>query len=75
MWISTIDCIPEEGQIVLAVDTTGDMSVSEFKRSVFWGVSFGAVAYENNGSWCGGPDRISGIVTHWMPLPLPPSCE
>lgn len=72
MWISTIERIPDDGQIVIAVDTCGDMAVSEFRRSVFFSVAFGVDAYENDGDWCCGPTRISGIVTHWMPLPAPP---
>lgn len=72
MWISTIERSPNDGQTVIAIDTTGDMAVSEFRKAVFFAVAFGVDAYENNGSWCGGPTRISGIVTHWMPLPAPP---
>ncbi len=72
MWTSTVKKLPNDRQIVLALDTTSDASVAEFHSGVFWAVAFGVDAYENNGSWYSGPDRISGIVTHWMPLPAPP---
>ena len=72
MWIETTEKMPEEGQTVICVDLTGDIGVAELIDGVFKAVAFGVDAYENNGSWAGGPDRIIGHVKYWMPVPETP---
>jgi hypothetical protein len=72
LWIHIKEKTPTNGQIILAIDTSNDVSVVEFRRGVFLSVAFGFDAYENNGSWESSPSRISSIVTHWMPLPPRP---
>lgn len=72
-WVSTIKNMPEIGQQVIAVDVCGDMGVAEFKNGVFYAIAFGFDAYENNGCWASGPDRIIGHIKYWMPLPETPT--
>jgi len=67
-WIPIIDKMPEHGQLVIAVDDAGDIGIAEFINGLFKAVAFGFDAYENNGSWESGADRIIGQVKYWMPV-------
>jgi hypothetical protein len=60
MW-QPIETAPKDGTHILCA-VPGEIKVHVF--IIWW----------NNGGWCNSltPDFITGVPTHWMPLPEPP---
>lgn len=62
-WISVETELPKEQTRVLAA---------------FQGVHMGVVVvagYMGNGEWYSRGENLTGAITHWMPLPSPPTTE
>lgn len=63
VWISVDERLPENEQMVLTIDTEGEMQVCFYET-----------AWEGIFQQCHGLVKIYNI-THWMPLPEPPEAK
>lgn len=82
-WISVKDRLPENGEDVLVYHAEDfHITVGYFEFAAYW---FGDIEKYQVGGWkscyyCGGSSYVSfltknyttKIITHWMPLPVPP---
>jgi len=63
-WIKCSERLPSNTLDVLVINEDGKMSVSCFFKCV----SYNEYIWENRDD-----QNITGLITHWMPLPKPPN--
>ena len=78
MWLKIKDRKPNPNQIIIAYDSIGDSvgiydgwSFDSFSDGYSWDIEYSNkqfIAQQHTG-------KIVGEITHWMPLPQPPTSD